>query len=259
MLDSSETPDCNRRCPTRASDLLNHIHIVRSNTDRDALLKSLFPTTKPSVISFLNAHAFNLAWNDLEFADNLRRSDILLRDGIGISLLMRFLGKDPGHNMNGTDLIPLIVQACAGKRVALCGTVEPYLSRAAAMVRKCGCEIALVIHGFAELEDYLQGIAEANADLVILAMGMPKQETVAFQLIQQQHNPMLIVNGGAILDFWGNRFPRAPSVLRWLQLEWLFRLLNEPRRLWRRYLLDGMAFVMHAVQLRYRLWKRPMP
>jgi UDP-N-acetyl-D-mannosaminuronic acid transferase (WecB/TagA/CpsF family) len=68
-------------------------------------------------------------------------------------------------------------------------------------------------------------------------------------LARQLPGPLLIVNGGAILDFMAHRFKRAPRVLRRLGLEWLFRLLLEPARLWRRYLLGNLVFLWRAAQI----------
>ncbi len=73
---------------------------------------------------------------------------------------------------------------------------------------------------------------------------MPKQEFVAAELVKylDRRHPCLILNGGAILDFLADRFPRAPHTLRRFRLEWLFRLFLEPGRLWRRYILGGLIF-----------------
>ena len=234
----------------RAFQTVRSTQIITSSTEHAALLSLLTTVTKPVVISFINAHAFNLVWKHPAFAANLPHSDVLLRDGIGISLLMRALGMDPGLDMNGTDFIPFIVRAFVAKRVALCGTAEPHLTEAAVAVRRLGGEVVLAIDGFREYAVYVEQIACAGADLVILGMGMPKQEAVAAKLARELNGPLVIVNGGAILDFWANRFPRAPFAWRRLRLEWLFRLIHEPRRLWRRYLFGGIVFAVRVAQLR---------
>jgi len=88
---------------------------------------------------------------------------------------------------------------------------------------------------------------------VVLGMGMPKQETVAQQLRAAVSGPILIINGGAVLDFLADRFQRAPPLLRSLGLEWLFRLLLEPRRLWRRYIVGNIVFLARAASLAIRI------
>ena len=93
----------------------------------------------------------------------------------------------------------------------------------------------------------------ASPELVILAMGNPKQEAVARAIAAATTQPMVIVNGGAIADFLAHRFERAPLWVRRAHCEWLYRVLLEPKRLWRRYLLGGFSFVWHIVRLRSAL------
>jgi len=78
----------------------------------------------------------------------------------------------------------------------------------------------------------------------VLGMGMPKQERVARLLRAHLGSPTLIVCGGATLDFLGGRVRRAPVWVRRADLEWLYRLALEPRRLWGRYGPGGIRFVM---------------
>jgi exopolysaccharide biosynthesis WecB/TagA/CpsF family protein len=73
-------------------------------------------------------------------------------------------------------------------------------------------------------------------------MGMPNQEYLAVCLRERLSHPVLIVNGGAVLDFLGGKVTRAPKVMRNTGTEWAYRLFLEPRRLARRYLLGIPAF-----------------
>lgn len=234
----------------RAAMVLRSIMSIENPAKKEQLLQSFTSVTKPTVVSFVNAHALNIAWENAAFAANLTGSDIVLRDGIGVSVLMRFLKMNTGVNMNGTDLIPEIVPHFAGKKVAICGTAEPYLTKAAEKVQEMGGNVVLIMDGFQAHEEYVKHVSESAPDLVILGMGMPKQEAVSMLLAEHLKQPVVIVNGGAILDFWANRFPRAPRIWQALRLEWLFRMLLEPRRLWRRYLLGGAIFVGRLFKLR---------
>jgi len=106
--------------------------------------------------------------------------------------------------------------------------------------------------GFAPASQYADALApyKQQAKLIVLAMGMPKQEHVASTLRNADMGPALIVCGGAILDFAADRFPRAPMWMRSSGLEWLFRLVNEPRRLFRRYVIGIPVFLTNV------LWSR---
>jgi UDP-N-acetyl-D-mannosaminuronic acid transferase (WecB/TagA/CpsF family) len=86
---------------------------------------------------------------------------------------------------------------------------------------------------------------------------MPKQERVAVALRATLDEPALIVNGGAVLDFLGERFPRALSWMRSAGLEWLFRLALEPARLYGRYVAGAGPFLSRVVRLRLQSLHAP--
>jgi len=200
------------------------------------------------VLSFVNAHAANLACENPAFLELLVGADVLLRDGIGMSLLFRWIGLDPGRNMNGTDYIPRILAASQGAPVALYGSSREVADAAAQRLCAEGVNVASIQDGFLPIAEYAKSIRSDRPRVVVLGMGMPKQEMVAQHLRDAVSEPVLIINGGAILDFLANRFERAPLTVRRLGLEWLFRFLLEPRRLWRRYLLGNAAFLARAVR-----------
>ncbi len=234
----------------RARNIVLNTRVVPGRKQLGELLAQLAARqSRTTIISWLNANAFTLAHKDNELADSLLRSSLLLRDGVGVSVLLRLLGRDPGVNMNGTDLIPRILRAYAGRPVALFGTCEPYLSRAAEAAERMGARVILRMDGFQDLEAYARALETHDVELVVLGMGVPKQERTASFIADRVAKPLLVLNGGAILDFMAERFPRAPKAWRRLRMEWLFRLIQEPQRLWRRYLLGGVVFLSHAAQL----------
>lgn len=248
MTEAAATPIAATPPPELA--LLARLTPVPDAAAKAAFLASLAAPLKPTVVSFLNAHAFNLAETDPGFRAHLMEADALFRDGVGVSAMLRLLGAEAGLNMNGTDLIPEILAACRGRRVAIAGTAEPWLSRAATELREQGQVVVLTIDGFQGLAATVNHLCACGADVFVLAMGMPRQEEVAAELAARLDRPAVIVNGGAILDFIAGRFPRAPKVWRRLRLEWLYRLVHEPRRLWRRYILGGVVFAFHGARLR---------
>ena len=230
--------------------LLARLDRIDDAAAKQGFLADLNAVEKPAVVSFLNAHGFNLARGDAAFRDNLLTADYLFRDGVGVSIMLRLLGAPPGMNMNGTDLNPEMVRACAGKTVALCGTAEPWLTRAAAVIESWGNPVVLSMDGFQGHAATVERLLASDADIFLLAMGMPRQEAVAAELAARLGRPAVILNGGAIVDFLAGRFPRAPESWRSLHLEWLFRLIQEPGRLWRRYILGGVVFLAHGARLR---------
>jgi len=223
---------------------------VDSFDSAEAALRHMEPLgrTGPAVISFFNQHAANLAAGQPVFARDLAAADLLLRDGIGVKLACAVLGRRAGANLNGTDFIPRLLAARRGCRILLCGTEEPWLSRAADRLARDGHRLVGTLSGFEPAEAYYPAIAAARPEIVVLGMGMPRQERVAACLQTRLPFPCLIVNGGAILDFLADRHPRAPQPLRRIGLEWLYRLSREPRRLARRYLIGIPVFFAHLME-----------
>jgi exopolysaccharide biosynthesis WecB/TagA/CpsF family protein len=80
-------------------------------------------------------------------------------------------------------------------------------------------------------------------------MGMPKQERVAALLARHLDYPCLIICGGAILDFLGGKVTRAPKAFRRIGMEWLYRFMLEPKRLFKRYMVGNFVFLYRGYRL----------
>src|SRR3569832_1499600 len=227
--------------------------VVRVHTDRgeQQLLESLAHPREPMELAFVNAHAMKSAAVSRKFYEALMSADIVLRDGAGMAILLRQLKQPPGLNLNGTDLIPKILRQYAGRSIALFGTQDPYLRRARVRVayQLAPGSAVLTTHGFLDVGDYVHLAATHKPDLIVLGMGMPKQEEVASTLRAAVGYPCLIVCGGAIIDFMGGKTSRAPAWMRKTGLEWVFRLLLEPRRLFQRYVVGNPVFIARALSL----------
>ena len=232
-------------------ELVDHLLRVDSPEGERELLDQLAAPTRPTVLAFANAHAMNSAAASRPFFDALRSADLVLRDGSGMAILLKLLALQPGLNLNGTDLIPKIVRRYDGRPIALFGTQEPYLSNARAFVGRtlAAQSPCITASGFLPVADYLALAASHAPGLIVLGMGMPRQEQVARELRAALRHPCLIVCGGAIIDFMGGKTPRAPRWVRALGMEWLYRLQQEPRRLFRRYVLGNPLFVARALRL----------
>jgi exopolysaccharide biosynthesis WecB/TagA/CpsF family protein len=246
--------------PLRWQALVRSAVRVHGPRGQAQLLDWLAQTDRPRILAFINAHAMNCAAEDARFFESLAGADIVLRDGVGMALLMTLVNQRPGLNLNGTDLIPRILRRYAGAPLALFGTQQPWLSRARdAIVRDLAPgSPCITAHGFLPTEDYVELARSHGPALIILGMGMPRQEEVALALRARLSRPGLIVCGGAILDFLGERTTRAPRVVRHASLEWAWRLGREPRRLFRRYVVGNPVFIARALSLAAR-GLRPIP
>jgi exopolysaccharide biosynthesis WecB/TagA/CpsF family protein len=230
--------------------LLDRMRIVADEDDRSQLIRQLMGRKRPVIVSFLNAHAFNLCWGDDHTRETFQAADYLLRDGVGLALGMVALRRQRGVNMNGTDFIPDLLEELPACRVAVYGTERPWLHKARRALEAAGHEVVGLEDGFHPDEHYFRLFKQQRPDLLVLAMGMPKQETLAQRFKQMATSPVMIINGGAVIDFLSGKVQRAPTWIRRLRMEWVFRLALEPQRLAKRYLVGNVQFLARLLPLR---------
>ena len=243
----------------RWNDLVRAIARVNSSRGERQLLDWLAdPPQEPVMVAFANAHAMNSAATSRRLFEALMCADVVLRDGIGMALLMTLLNQRPGLNLNGTDLIPKIMRRHAGQTIALFGTQDPWLSQARQAVsrRIAPGSACVAAHGFHDTAAYVRLAAMHRPRLIVLGMGMPRQEEVAVVLRAALGYPCVIVCGGAIIDFLGGKTSRAPGWMRRFGLEWAYRLACEPRRLFHRYVMGNPVFVSRALKLMAMSWRQ---
>jgi N-acetylglucosaminyldiphosphoundecaprenol N-acetyl-beta-D-mannosaminyltransferase len=235
----------------RWRQLLQRIERVPTEAATGDVLQRLSQPQRPNMLGFVNAHAMNSVAGASDFYEALVSADTLLRDGSGMATLFGLLGMPAGCNLNGTDFIPRLITQFNGRSMALLGTREPSLSRAANAVAHLAPASQLTLaHGFLPVDDYVRLMQSQPCALIVLGMGMPRQELVARSLRAQLDHPCLIVCGGAIIDFLGGKTARAPAWVRRLGMEWVYRLAQEPGRLFRRYVLGNPLFLARALRLR---------
>lgn len=234
---------------------IERICVISTPDEQAELLERLLDEHRaaPLVLDFLNQHAGNLLMSDASFRVAFSSVDIILRDGIGMSLASKMMGRQSGWNMNGTDFIPLLVQHFAQRfpqaPVFYFGTREPWLQRGAQRLLGPHRGPLVLADGFQDDAHYCALVADHPhaVKLVVLGMGMPKQELIAQQLKAVASSATLIVCGGAIIDFAGGKVARAPGWMRTAGLEWLYRLVREPRRLFRRYVIGVPVFLSYVL------------
>lgn len=220
---------------------------------QDEALDLLLDGSEPKTAAFVNAHCINVAAKSPEYRWALGRADHVLPDGSGVSVAARLTGRRFKENLNGTDLfLPLCRQAAErGMSVFLLGSQEGVAEKAARKALECvpGLRVAGTRHGFfedGETGAVIEQINRTGADIVLVALGVPKQDV---WIARNRHrlNAKLVMGVGAQFDFWSGRVSRAPSFLRRLGGEWMWRLAIEPRRMAGRYLVGNLTFLGRAL------------
>jgi N-acetylglucosaminyldiphosphoundecaprenol N-acetyl-beta-D-mannosaminyltransferase len=212
-------------------------------------IQGLLASGEGAGIAFVNADCINIAADDKAYLRALTGMDRIFMDGIGMRIAGRLLGSRVRGNVNGTDLFPELCESLAfsGKRLFLFGAKPGRAEQAACWARKSypGLRIAGALDGYrdsARPAETLSTIRDSRPDVVLVALGAPLQEKWIQQHRADFGNCILIGVGG-LFDYYSGNIPRAPRWMRQTGLEWVFRLMQEPGRLWRRYLLGNAVFL----------------
>lgn len=204
-------------------------------------------------VAFANAHCINVASSDPAYRWALQNASAILPDGAGLQVAARMKGKKFAANLNGTDLFqPLTIKARdLGLSIFFFGSQPGIAEKAASVAQKLapGLRIAGSRHGFftgAEEDSIIDEINSSGAEIVLVALGVPKQD---LWIARNRHRltAQLVFGVGAQFDFWSGRVSRAPTILRKLGLEWTWRLAVEPVRMFRRYILGNPLFLARAI------------
>jgi N-acetylglucosaminyldiphosphoundecaprenol N-acetyl-beta-D-mannosaminyltransferase len=193
-----------------------------------------------------------MAESNPEFRRAYRRASLVFADGVPVVWGARLLRVPVPEKLSGSDMLLPIARLAAsqGWRVYLLGG-NPGVARdaAARLSTDEGVRIVGVDDPFIKLDapdpthpEIVARIREAKPDLLFVALGAPKQE-LWISRYGHELGPTVAIGVGASLDFVAGHLTRAPRWISAAGLEWLYRLLQEPRRLWRRYLLRGPRFL----------------
>ena len=218
------------------------------------------------LINTINAHSFNTAQKDSLFAEALKQGDYLIPDGASVVKACRWLKakSQPQERIAGWDLFVMEMQRLNAKgrecgkrqRVMFMGSSEHVLQlirQRAAADYPC---LEVVTYSPPYKPEFtaednaaiIKAINEADPGLLWIGMTAPKQEKWAYTHWQQLDIHCHVGTIGAVFDFYAGTALRAPLWWQEHSLEWLYRLLKEPRRMWRRYVLGNPLFIGYVVK-----------
>jgi exopolysaccharide biosynthesis WecB/TagA/CpsF family protein len=212
----------------------------------------------PAMVAYVNAHTLNLSTQRDSLREALNRAALVLNDGSGLSLAAKLQGTRFPDNLNGTDFTPRVLALAAkrGWRVFFLGA-KPGVAEAAARVmveRLPGLQVAGTHDGHfppERDEEVAARVRASAASLILVAMGNPRQEEWLTAHLDKT-GCRLGMGVGAFFDFAAGNVPRAPAWMRGLGVEWMYRLVQEPSRMWRRYVLGNPLFVGRILAERLR-------
>jgi N-acetylglucosaminyldiphosphoundecaprenol N-acetyl-beta-D-mannosaminyltransferase len=179
---------------------------------------------------------------------DVMESDIVNVDGMGVVFGCRLFGIHIPERVSGIDLMQAILDRCTreGWRPYFLGARQDVLTTAMMKVKQRypGIEIAGYHHGYfgeSEEDTIVKAIRSARPDLLFVAISSPKKERFVRRWREMFDVPVVMGVGGSI-DVIAGLVRRAPAWMQMTGLEWLYRLAQEPRRMWRRYLSTNLAY-----------------
>lgn len=212
------------------------------------------------LINTINAHSYNTALKDSLFAEALTKGDVLIPDGASVVMACRWLKakSQPTERIAGWDLFVHEMDRLnrKGGTCFFMGSSEKVLE----LIRKR----AAVDYPNIKVETYsppykpefseednkgiIEAINKANPDLLWIGMTAPKQEKWTYTHWKELDIHCHVGNIGAVFDFFAGTVERAPLWWQEHGLEWLYRLLKEPKRMWRRYIIGNTLFLKNVIK-----------
>lgn len=211
------------------------------------------------LINTINAFSYDNARKDVLFSEALQKGDVLIPDGISIVKACRFLNakSQPKERIAGWDLFVYEMEKLnrVGGKVMFLGSSDAVLNLIRQRVAEKYPKIEVDTYSppykpeFSDEDNeaMISAINHSNPDLLWIGMTAPKQEKWAYTHLDRLDVHCHIGTIGAVFDFFAGTVKRAPERWQRAGLEWLYRLLSEPRRMWRRYFIGNAKFIYYIM------------
>lgn len=209
------------------------------------------------LINTINAHSYNTAQKDSLFAEALENGDVLIPDGASIVMACKWLKakSQPKERIAGWDLFEFEMNLLnqTGGKCFFMGSSEKVLSLIKEKMKRVYPNIEVntysppykPIFNDEDNKKIINAINQANPDLLWIGMTAPKQEKWTYSHWNELNINCHVGNIGAVFDFFAGTSKRAPIWWQNHSLEWLYRLIKEPRRMWKRYIIGNTLFIFN--------------
>lgn len=244
----------------KVNDKVNLLDVEFDNlTMKDALkvIKNSIIERKKRLICFVNPDCLNKIFTDRQYFGILKEADSVFPDGIGINIACKMIKNPMRENINGTDMLPFLCEMCVengwgmyflGAKPGVAVKMKELLEERYLGLKVCGCGDGYFDRAKSgEIIDVING---SGAQILLTAFGVPWQEKWLRQYKDAIEVPVMMGVGG-LFDFYSGNIKRAPVWLREIGGEWIYRIIQEPRRMWKRYIIGNPVFLYRVMK-----WKR---
>ncbi len=212
------------------------------------------------LINTINQYSYIIAQKDAEFKKALMGSDVLLPDGVGITAALKMLKGENVKKIAGADLHQYLLEKlnASGGKCFYLGSKDSTLEAIKTRLNKEYPNIKVGVYSppfkaqFSEKEnaEMINAVNEFNPDVLFVGMTAPKQEKWSY-LHKGELKASVICTIGAVFDFYAETISRPSQFWIDLHLEWFVRLVKEPKRMSKRYLYYGPAFVYDLLRMKF--------
>lgn len=233
------------------------IHVLGSRVDAasyESAIRDILGWTRKQESKYVclaNVHMIMEAWDDPDFQGVVDQADLVLPDGMPLAVALRVSGLSNHGRVRGPTLMTKLIEAAAesGIPVGLYGGRPDTLALLEERLLDANAKLDLAFSVSPpfrpstdeEQSETIEAINASGIRLLFVGLGCPKQE--AWMAKHRGRVQCVMLGVGAAFDFHSGQLPEAPTFLQRAGLEWLFRLAAEPRRLWRRYLVQNTRFL----------------
>ena len=227
---------------------------------QEEILKEIFNSyelQKGLLLTYLNQNCFNIYFRDESYRKLLDIKFKVYQADFGIYLLIKYLKKENVSRINATSLNENILEEIIKREIPVCfiggNFSENFIKEEC---EKRNIKLIGYNSGYFNEEEKIEVLRKVNlfpAKVFFIGMGVPKQEFFAYELSKNSQDKVIICVGNFFEFYFGN-IKRAPIFFRKTGIEWLFRLITEPERLWKRYILGIPEFIYRAINLKLKRW-----
>ncbi len=220
-------------------------------------IKRLVENKQPGLVTYFNQHCFNVYYKNEKYKKLLDSDFFVYPDGVGVYFLLKYLFKKNPDRIDASSLNNQMVKYFANKKVSLFligGNFDISIINEAI---KRGLNFKGYHKGYiseSEKKLLIEEIHGNEIQIILIGMGVPLQELLAKELLNNFNNSLIICVGN-FFEFYFGTIKRAPRFIQKIGLEWLFRLFTEPRRLWKRYLIGIPLFICRILKYKIKSLK----
>jgi len=209
------------------------------------------------LLTYFNQHCFNLYVTNMEYKSLIDNKFIVYADGFGINLISKILFKKKYKQFNATDLNEELIKIIIDKKnkfFILGGDFNPDDLKSHFKLNENFVGYHPGYFSDLEIGKIFEKICILKPDVVVIGMGVPKQEIIAAKLYELIDASLFLCVGN-FLEFYFGTIRRIPIRFRNKGIEWIYRIFQEPKRLWKRYFIGIPLFIFRVIKYKFLISK----